>query len=60
MILVELTGDESIVDTQPPKREIAKPSAKDQSEWPESESVRRRVREFDAKFMLTEVFVSIG
>lgn len=52
VILAELTGDESIIDTPAPKREIAKPSTRDQSEWPDSGSARRRVKE-----ILNEKFI---
>ncbi|CAF3964124.1 unnamed protein product [Rotaria sp. Silwood2] len=42
VLLSELTGDESIVDTSPPKREIEKPSTKDQSDWPDMSTERRK------------------
>jgi hypothetical protein len=51
VILAELTGDESIVDIPPPKREVTKPSAKDQTEWSDSGSRRRKVKEFDGKLI---------
>ena len=43
VVLAELTGDESIIDTDPPKREIAKPSTKDQLDWPDTSTERRKV-----------------
>ncbi|CAF1214104.1 unnamed protein product [Rotaria sordida] len=42
VLLAELTGDESIIDTGPPKREIEKPSTKDQSDWPDISTERRK------------------
>ncbi|CAF3662745.1 unnamed protein product [Rotaria sp. Silwood1] len=42
VLLAELTGDEGIVDTGPPKREIEKPSTKDQSDWPDMSTERRK------------------
>lgn len=59
MILSELTGDESLVDTPAPKREIAKPSA-DHYDWPDTSSGRRRVREFNLQESLCIRLFSLG
>jgi hypothetical protein len=45
--LAELTGDESIVDTGPPKREIAVTSTKDQMDWPDLSEGRRKVNHLE-------------
>ncbi|CAF3331691.1 unnamed protein product [Rotaria socialis] len=42
ILLAELTNDESLVDTSPPKREVERPSTKDQSDWPDISSERRK------------------
>ncbi len=51
MILAELTGDDSIVDTGPPKREVAKPPTKDHVEWRASALERRKVNYFEVSFV---------
>ena len=38
--------DESIIDTAPPKREIAKPQNKDQLDWPDLSSEQRKVNQY--------------
>ncbi len=43
VILAELTGDESIIDTGPPKREVDKTLIKDQLDWHDSSLERRKV-----------------
>ncbi len=47
VILAELTGDESLVDIEPPTREITKSSANDQPEWPDISSEKRKVKYWD-------------
>ena len=48
MILAELTGDESLVDTGPPKREVALPSGKENgNEWGDTSSERRKTFQDD-------------
>jgi hypothetical protein len=51
VILAELTGDDSIVDTGPPKREVAKPPTKDHVEWRASALERRKVNYFEVSFV---------
>ncbi len=47
VILAELTGDESLVDIEPPTREIAKSSTDDQIEWPDISLEKRKVKYWD-------------
>ncbi len=47
VILAELTGDESLVDIEPPTREITKSSTNDQPEWPDISSEKRKVKYWD-------------